>query len=90
MVKSSAGVFEIAPSLFCLSAAPSFVLPPPFVPLFHRRAGAFGLAKEEFWQGSLWEDRYRKGDASLNQSLHLFLSPSSFFFFFTFLTLPGL
>ncbi len=65
MAKSREGVFEVVdqvtreggtlpllplllllPHLFCLHA----------LLLIHRRAGAFGIVKQDFCQGSLWEE----------------------------------
>lgn len=61
--------------LLPLSLSASFCLHPLFS--IHRRAGAFGVAKEDFWQGSLWEDRYKKrGRLSKSISRSLILCPS--------------
>ena len=64
-----------SPSSASLSLSASFCLHPLFS--IHRRAGAFGAAKEDFWQGSLWEDRYEKG-GRLSKSIprSLILCPS--------------
>ena len=78
------GIFEVvvlatqeggAPSSHFLLHPHSFCLLPLF--LIHRRAGAFGIAKDDFWQGSLWEERYRRRgrfSKSISQSLSLSFS----------------